>query len=92
MGGADQKDFAVNQLGNEELLAKWPPTIFFTASRDGASSGALLSYRRLLNLGIDTQVMVFDGLYHGFMTNPDFPESKEGYKLAARFFDAHLGK
>jgi monoterpene epsilon-lactone hydrolase len=37
-------------------------------------------------------VMVFDGLYHGFMTNPDFPEAQEGYKMAAAFFDRHLGK
>jgi monoterpene epsilon-lactone hydrolase len=36
--------------------------------------------------------MVFDGLYHGFMTNPDFPESREGYQIAAAFFDKHLGR
>lgn len=92
MNGADRNDFAVNPLVDEKLLAKWPPTIFFTASRDGATSGALHSYRKLIKLGIDSQVMVFDGLYHGFMTNPDFPESQEGYKLAAAFFDKHLGR
>jgi epsilon-lactone hydrolase len=92
MDGADQKDFVVNPTVDEKLLAKWPPTIFFTASRDGASSGALYSYRKLIKLGIDSQVMVFDGLYHGFMTNPDFPESQEGYKIAAAFFDRHLAR
>jgi epsilon-lactone hydrolase len=92
MDGVDLKDFAANPLTDEKLLAKWPPTIFFTASRDGAASGALLSNRTLLRLGIDSQIMVFDGLYHGFMTNPDFPEAQEGYKIAAKFFDKHLGK
>jgi monoterpene epsilon-lactone hydrolase len=92
MDGADRNDFAVNPLADEKLLAKWPPTVFFTASRDMAASGALYSYRTLIRLGIDSRVMVFDGLYHGFMTNPDFPEAQEGYRIAAAFFDKHLGK
>jgi len=37
-------------------------------------------------------LLVFDGQYHGFMTNPDFPEAQEGYKAAAAFFDRHLGR
>ncbi len=92
MDGTDRNDFVINPTVDEALLAKWPPTIFFTASRDGASSGALYSYRKLIKLGIDSQVMVFDGLYHGFMTNPDFPEAQEGYRIASAFFDRHLGK
>ena len=92
MDGTDRNDFVVNPTVDERLLAKWPPTIFFTASRDGAASGALYSYRKLITLGIDSQVMVFDGLYHGFMTNPDFPEAREGYTIAAAFFDRHLGR
>ena len=92
MDGTDRSDFVINPTSDEALLAKWPPTIFFTASRDGAASGALYSYRTLIKLGIDSQVMVFDGLYHGFMTNPDFPEAQEGYRIAAAFFDRYLGK
>jgi len=92
MDGADRTQFIVNPTVDETLLAKWPPTVFFTATRDAAMSGALYSYRKLVKLGIDSQVLVFDGLYHGFMTNPDFPEAQEGYKTAAAFFEKHLGK
>jgi acetyl esterase/lipase len=92
MDGADRTQFIVNPTVDETLLAKWPPTVFFTATRDAAMSGALFSYRKLVKLGIDSQVLVFDGLYHGFMTNPDFPESQEGYKSAAAFFDKHLSR
>jgi hypothetical protein len=92
MEGTDRDDFRVNPTGDETLLAKGPPTIFFTATRDGAMSGALYSYRKLITLGIDSQVMVFDGLYHGFMTNPDFPEAQEGYRTAGAFYDKHLGR
>jgi acetyl esterase/lipase len=92
MEGTDPGDFLINPTVDETLLARWPPTIFFTASRDFAASGALYSYLRLVKVGIDSQVMVFDGLYHGFMTNPDFPEAQDGYRIAATFFDRHLGR
>jgi len=90
--GVEMNQFIVNPTLDEKLLARFPPTIFFTGTRDFAMSGALYSYRKLIKLGVDSQVMVFDGLYHGFMTNPDFPEAQEGYKTAAAFYDKHLGK
>jgi acetyl esterase/lipase len=89
--GVDMSQFIVNPTLDEKLLAKFPPTIFFTATRDMAMSPAAYSHRKLLKLGIDSDLMIFDGLYHGFMTNPDFPESQEGYRIAASFFDRHLG-
>jgi epsilon-lactone hydrolase len=90
--GVDMTQFIVNPTLDEKLLAKFPPTIFFTATRDFAMSGSAYSHRKLLHLNVDSELMVFDGLYHGFMTNPDFPESREGYEIAARFFDKHLGR
>jgi epsilon-lactone hydrolase len=92
MQGTDPKDFLINPTVDEKLLAKWPPTVFFTATRDGAASGAMYSYLKLTRLGIDSKVMIFDGLYHGFMTNPDFAEAQDGYKIAAAFYDKHLGR
>jgi monoterpene epsilon-lactone hydrolase len=90
--GIDRNQFIVSPTLDEKLLAKFPPTIFFTGTRDFAMSGAAYSHRKLLKVGINTDLLIFDGLYHGFMTNPDFPESQEGYKLAAVFFDKHLGR
>jgi monoterpene epsilon-lactone hydrolase len=90
--GVNMNQFIVNPTLDEKLLARFPPTIFFTGTRDFAMSSSLYSYRKLIKLGIDSEVMVFDGLYHGFMTNPDFPEAQEGYKIAAAFFDRHLGR
>jgi epsilon-lactone hydrolase len=90
--GVDMNQFIVNPTVDETLLAKFPPTIFFTATRDFAMSGAALSHWKLLKLGVDSDLMIFEGLYHGFMTNPDFPESQEGYRIAAKFFDRNLGR
>jgi acetyl esterase/lipase len=90
--GVDLSQFIANPTVDEKLLAKFPPTIFFTATRDMALSAAAYGHRKLVKLGIDSELMIFDGLYHGFMTNPDFPESQEGYRTAAAFFDRHLGR
>jgi acetyl esterase/lipase len=90
--GVDMHQFIVQPTLDEKLLAKFPPTIFFTATRDFTMSSAAFSYRKLLEAGVDTQLLVFDGLYHGFMTNPDFPESREGYRAVAKFLDSHLGR
>ncbi len=90
--GVDTKQFIVNPTLDETLLAKFPPTIFFTATRDFAMSGSAYSHWKLLKVGVDSELMLFDGLYHGFMTNPDFPEAQDGYKIAAKFYDKHLGK
>jgi acetyl esterase/lipase len=90
--GVDRNQFIVSPTVDDERLAEFPPTIFFTATRDFAMSGAAYSHRKLLKAGVESDLMIFDGLYHGFMTNPDFPESQEGYALAAAFFDKHLGR
>jgi len=90
--GVDRDQFIVSPTLDEEKLASFPPTIFFTATRDFAMSGAAYSHRKLLKVGVESDLLIFDGLYHGFMTNPDFPESREAYKLTASFFDKHLGR
>jgi len=90
--GIDRNQFIVSPTVDEKLLAKFPPTIFFTGTRDFAMSGAAYSHRKLLKVGVESDLLIYDGLYHGSMTNPDFPESQEGYRLTAAFFDKHLGR
>ena len=90
--GIDTNQFIVNPTLDEELLAKFPPTIFFTGTRDMAMSGAAYSHWKLLKVGVESDLLIFDGMYHGAMTNPDFPEHRDGYKIAASFYDKHLGR
>ena len=90
--GVDRNQFIVRPTIDESLLARFPPTIFFVATRDFAMSGAAYSHRKLLKAGVESDLLIYDGLYHGFMTNPDFPESREAYELTAAFFDKHLGR
>ena len=90
--GVDTTQFIAAPLNDATKLAQFPPVLFFTGTRDFLMSGAAYSHRKLLAAGVESDLLIYDGLYHGFMTNPDFPESQEGYGIAADFFDKHLGQ
>lgn len=73
------------------VLEKFPPTLFATGTRDFAMSAAAYGHRRLLKAGVESELLIYDGLGHGFMTNPDYPEARDLYEIAAKFYDKHLG-
>jgi acetyl esterase/lipase len=63
-----------------------------SGTRDFAMSSVLQSDIRLTDAGVQTELHVWDGLWHSFFNNPDLPESKEMYAIVARFFDRNLGR
>ncbi|MTV36835.1 alpha/beta hydrolase fold domain-containing protein [Duganella radicis] len=85
-------DPAVTPANNLAVLAKFPPTIFATGTRDFAMSSAAYGHRRLLKAGVASELLIYDGLGHGFMTNPDYPEARDLYEIAAKFYDRYLGR
>jgi len=40
---------------------------------------------------VDTELHVWDGMWHSFFSDPDMPESREAYAVMVRFFDRRLG-
>ena len=84
-------DAAVSPSLDLTVMAQFPPTLFATGTRDFAMSAAAYGHRRLLRAGVESDLLIYDGLGHGFMTNPDYPEARELYDIAAQFFDKHLG-
>jgi acetyl esterase/lipase len=90
--GADLNDPAVSPAADLRVIAQFPPTLLVSGTRDFAMSAAAYSHRRLLMAGVESDLLIYDGLGHGFMTNPDFPEARELYGIAARFYDRHLAR
>jgi epsilon-lactone hydrolase len=74
------------------VMAKFPPSLLITATRDWALSSVAHMHSRLVALGVDAQLHVWEGLDHAFLHYADLPESREAFDVAARFFDRHLGK
>lgn len=92
LAGTNPKDPLVAPINSPEILAKFPPTLIITATRGFELSGALYTHTQLVKLGVDAELHVWEGLFHGFFYNPDVPESRDCYDVMVKFFNRHLGK
>jgi len=92
LSGANMSDPLVSPAESAAVLSKFPPTLLMTGTRDFAMSGAIHTDIQLTKAGVDSELHVWDGLFHGFFYNSSVPESKEAFEIAAKFFDTHLGK
>ena len=89
---ASMTDPLVEPTNSPEVLAKFPPTLLITATRDFAMSGAINTDVQLTKAGVDSELHMWDGMFHGFFYNADTPESREAFSIMINFFDRHLGK
>lgn len=90
--GARADDPLVLPANDSTLLARFPPTLLITGTRDFTMSSVLQSQRLLTNAGVDAELHVWDGMWHSFFSDPELPESQEAYAVMAAFFDRHLGR
>jgi monoterpene epsilon-lactone hydrolase len=90
--GVDMKNPLISPVNSPEVLAKFPPTLIITGTRGFELSAALYTHQQLVKAGVDTELHVWEGLFHGFFYNVDVPESKDALNAIVRFFDRQLGK
>ena len=70
----------------------FPPTLVVTGTRSFDLSNAVYTHAQLVKNGVDADLHVWEGMFHGFFYNPDVPESRACYDVIVRFFAARLGK
>ncbi len=90
--GADPANPLVLPGVSSDVLAKFPPTLLISGSRDFAMSATLRSNELLTEAGATTELHVWEGMWHSFFSDPELPESKAMYAVVARFFDRELGR
>lgn len=90
--GARASDPLVFPANSPTLLAKFPPTLLITGTRDFTMSSEIQSQRLLTDAGADAELHVWDGMWHSFFSDPQMPESREAYAVMVHFFDHHLGR
>jgi monoterpene epsilon-lactone hydrolase len=91
LAGKDRNDPLVTPGQYPEVLAKFPPTLILTGTRDNSMSNALVTNMRMLDAGAETQLLVLEGIGHGeFNALPGTPEATMTFKSIWRFFDKHL--
>ena len=89
--GTDPKDPLVAPIYSPEVLAKFPPTLLITGTRGFEMSSTLYTHSQLVKLGVDADLHVWEGMFHGFFYNADVPESQEAFNVIVKYFDKHLG-
>jgi epsilon-lactone hydrolase len=87
---ASISDPLVLPINSPDVLAKFPPTLLIAGSRDFAVSSLFHTQAALTNLGVETELHIWDGMWHAFFIDPDIPESREVYSVIVDFFDRHL--
>lgn len=92
LAGTDPRDPLVAPINSPAILAKFPPTLIITGTRGFEMSGAVYTHTQLVKQGVDAELHVWEGLFHGFFYNPDVPESQDCYDVMVKFFNRHLGK
>lgn len=55
-------------------------------------SETVLLHRKLRNSGVEADLNVFEGMWHGFDDDTETPESREALTDLARFLTTHLGR
>ncbi|GLQ99788.1 alpha/beta hydrolase [Dyella mobilis] len=88
--GADPRDPLVQPGRSAALLARFPPTLLITGTRDVTMSSVLHSQELLDQAGVQTELHAWDGMWHSFFSDPELPESRDAYRVIARFFLHHL--
>lgn len=92
LAGTDPDDPLVFPASSPEVLARFPPTLIVTGTRSFELSNAAYTHAQLVKRGVDADLHVWEGMFHGFFYNPDVEESRECYDVIVRFFADRLGK
>lgn len=96
-GGVEDGGYVGSTKRNDPVLSPvfadvhgLPPTMFITSTRDLLLSGTTILQRHFYEAGVESPMVVFEGLPHAFWNNMSLPESKEALGLMAKFLDAHV--
>ena len=88
--GVDWKDRLVGPMHHSDLMAKFPPTLLITSTRDFAMSSALFTHQQLLANGAQSELHVYEGLRHYFYADTGLEESRQAFAVMAEFFQRRL--
>ncbi len=89
LGAADVKQPMVSPLYGE-YSSSFPPTILVTGTRDLLLSDSVRLHWKLIAEGVKTELLVGEGMWHGFTLEYETPESIAAMNEVVRFLDNEL--
>ena len=90
MSTAAKDDPEAYPARDSAVLAKFPPVLVVTGTRDFAMSSAVNLHSKLVAAGVDARLHVWEGGRHAFFYDVRVPEAREAYKVMAKFFSDHV--
>ena len=88
---ADVDNPEVTPSLSDQYMAAFPPSLLASSTRDFQMSSVVTTHRQLLNLGVETELHIWEGLDHAFHYNPFLAETEELGRLIANFLDRYMG-
>lgn len=70
----------------------FPPAVLISGTRDLFLSDTVRVHQKLLQAGVEAQLLVLEGQSHADFLNTDIPESRAALTEVAQFFDRHLDR
>jgi len=91
--GGDYRDPLESPAYSATVLAKFPPTILITGTRDTGMTGVVYTHTQLVKAGADAELYVWEGMRHGFIFYDDnmAPEARDAWQVMVKFFGSRLG-
>jgi len=88
--GVDMTDPSVSPALYPEVVATFPPSLLITGTRAMDLSPAVYTNTQLLKAGVDSTLLVGEGMDHCFIYQNRLPEAREAYGIVADFFYKNL--
>jgi acetyl esterase/lipase len=94
--GLDMGNRASYPVEAPDIQRQFPPSLLISGTRDLGLSRTVFAHSVLVDLGVDAELHVWEGVQHCSFAqpfvDPDVPESQQAWKTILKFFDSHLGR
>lgn len=88
--GVDMSGADISPALHPDVLAKFPPSLIITGTRVMDLSPAIVTNSNLMKAGVETDMIVGEGMGHCYVMMPNLPEAQDAYKATVSFFRKHL--
>jgi len=89
-GGTDPHDPLIFPGEHPDMLARFPPSLLVSGTRDFAAGAVSVMHRRLLAAGRPAELVMFDGMWHAHHMDVELSESEEVFVLLRNFFRRYM--
>ncbi len=89
VGEMNPRDPGISPL-NDTFDTGFPPTIITTGTRDIMLSNGVRLYWKLKEINVPVELLVSEGMWHGFNWEPDLPEAMRTREIVVDFLNSQI--